>query len=299
MHRTRSRNRVCVYLLLANPTSGNGKGLQVKESTAKSLSAAALDFLDISGTSYESSVLNLRQALTTYKPEAVIVVGGDGMVHLAIQELADSNVPMALIPAGTGNDFARSAGVPIDSPIKALDLVLRTKPTAVDLGKVNGRFFAEVLSTGFDSLVNERANRMRISSKRKYEIAMLLELPLFEPLEYQFEIDGERFAKRAMLIAIANGASYGGGMKVCPDARLDDGIFDLMILEPVSKLELLRVFPRVYKGTHVAHPKVLTMRGKTISVSAPAIAYADGERIGALPIKAEIAPNSLLTWLAS
>jgi diacylglycerol kinase (ATP) len=112
-------------------------------------------------------------------------------------------------------------------------------------------------------------------------------------------LDTQEFSTEAMLIAVANGASYGGGMKVCPDASLTDGFFDVMILEPVSKFEFLRVFPKVFKGTHITHPRVRIERARSVKISAPAVAYADGERIGPLPIKAEIVPNSLLTWIAS
>ena len=99
-----------------------------------------------------------------------------------------------------------------------------------------------------------------------------------------------------MLIAIANGSSYGGGMQVCPGADIEDGLFDLMILAPVSKIEFLKVFPKVFSGTHITHPAVSMMRGKKISVTAEAIAYADGERIGPLPISAEVVPAALRTW---
>jgi diacylglycerol kinase (ATP) len=244
-------------------------------------------------------LVNLRESKKQYQSGVVIVIGGDGMVHLAIQELANSDFAMLLIPGGTGNDFARSAGLSIDKPLDALDRGLREPVQRVDLGRVNGRFFAEILSTGFDSLVNERANRIHWQSKRKYDLAMLLELPLFKPLEYQIQLDSQVFSTEAMLIAVANGASYGGGMKVCPDASLTDGFFDVMILEPVSKFEFLRVFPKVFKGTHITHPRVRIERARSVKISAPAVAYADGERIGPLPIKAEIVPNSLLTWIAS
>ncbi|MFM7623537.1 MAG: diacylglycerol/lipid kinase family protein, partial [Actinomycetota bacterium] len=176
-------------------------------------------------------------------------------------------------------DFARSLGFPLNDPLAALDQGLNSRASRVDLGKVNNRYFAEILSIGFDSLVNERANRIRMKSKRKYDLAMLLELPLFKPLAYEIELDGRRIETEAMLIAIANGASYGGGMKVCPDASLTDGLFDLMILEPVSKFELLRVFPRVFMGTHITHPRVRIERARSVTVKASAIAYADGERI--------------------
>lgn len=286
-------------LLLANPTSGGGKGAKLKDKVIAQLTLLGKEFIDISGTSYESALVNLRESKKRHQGGVVIVIGGDGMVHLAIQELASSNFAMLLIPAGTGNDFARSAGLSIDKPLEALDLGLREPAQRVDLGRVNDRFFAEILSTGFDSLVNERANRIHWQSKRKYDFAMLLELPFFKPLEYQIELDSRKFVTEAMLIAVANGASYGGGMKVCPDASLTDGFFDVMILEPVSKFEFLRVFPKVFKGTHITHPRVRIERARSVKISAPAVAYADGERIGPLPIKAEIAPNSLLTWIAS
>jgi diacylglycerol kinase (ATP) len=286
-------------LLLANPTSGGGKGAKLKVEVMARLKLLGKEFTDISGTSYESALVNLRESKKQFKRGVVIVIGGDGMVHLAIQELANSNFAMLLIPGGTGNDFARSADLSIDEPLEALDRGLRESAQRVDLGRVNGRFFAEILSTGFDSLVNERANRIHWQSKRKYDLAMLLELPLFKPLEYQIQLDSQEFSTEAMLIAVANGASYGGGMKVCPEASLTDGFFDVMILEPVSKFEFLRVFPKVFKGTHITHPRVRIERARSVKISAPAVAYADGERIGPLPIKAEIVPNSLLTWIAS
>lgn len=283
-------------LLLANPSSGGGKGLRVMNQVTKHLSSLGVQFQDISGTSYESAAVNLREAVSMLKAGVVIVVGGDGMVHLAIQELAQKDVALLLIPAGTGNDFARSLGLPLNDPLAVLNQGLNDRASRIDLGKVNNRYFAEILSTGFDSLVNERANRIRMKSKRKYDLAMLLELPLFKPLAYEIELDDRRIETEAMLIAIANGASYGGGMKVCPDASLTDGLFDLMILEPVSKFELLRVFPRVFKGTHITHPRVRIERARSVTVKAPAIAYADGERIGSLPIHASIERDALLTW---
>ncbi len=286
-----------MFLLLANPTSGAGQGRNVIADVIKELKAREISFSDISGSSYESAVLNLRSSLKGTNPEAVIVVGGDGMVHLAIQELAGTDVPLILIPAGTGNDFARTMNLDLDLPVESLSYALTHQPTSIDLGRVNGRYFAEILSTGFDSMVNERANRMRFRSKIKYDLAMLLELPVFKPLEYEISVDGRKMTTPAMLIAVANGISYGGGMKICPNSDIQDGLFDLMILEPVSKIEFLKVFPKVFNGTHITHPKVRILQGKKITINSKAIAYADGERIGQLPITAEIAPGALRTWV--
>lgn len=286
-----------MLLLLANPTSGAGRGGRVKKVILAALKERGLTFRDISGTSYESALANLRNGLSKGLPDAVLVIGGDGMVHLAIQELATTNVPLLLIPAGTGNDFARSLGLDLNAPVETLENALANNASEIDLGRIDGRYFAEILSTGFDSKVNERANRMRMKSKRKYDIAMLQELPVFKPIEYEITVDESAIKTEAMLIAVANGVSYGGGMKICPNSDLSDGLFDLMILEPVSKLEFLKVFPRVFKGTHISHPKVKIMRGKKVSISAKAVAYADGERIGELPISAEVVPGALKTWI--
>ncbi|MFM7351244.1 MAG: diacylglycerol/lipid kinase family protein, partial [Actinomycetota bacterium] len=199
-----------MFLLLANPTSGAGQGRSVTAEVLQELKKREIAFTDISGTSYESAVLNLRSSLKKSNAEAVIVVGGDGMVHLSIQELAGTDVPLILIPAGTGNDFSRTMNLDLDSPVASLNYALTHQPISVDLGRVNGRYFAEILSTGFDSIVNERANRMRIRSKIKYDLAMLLELPIFKPIEYEISVDETRMVTKAMLIAVANGISYGG-----------------------------------------------------------------------------------------
>lgn len=281
--------------LMINPTSGGGRGRRVGEETKSILQKRKIAFTDISGSSYESARSALREAKNQIS--GLIVVGGDGIVHLAIQEIAQSPLPLVVIPAGTGNDFARMMNLPLDDPGSILDRCFENQPVAIDLGKAGDEFFADILSTGFDSVVNERANRMRfIKGQMKYTVAILLELPLFKPIHYHFQVDSQEFRTPAMLIAIANGSSYGGGMQVCPGADIEDGLFDLMILAPVSKIEFLKVFPKVFSGTHITHPAVSMMRGKKISVTAEAIAYADGERIGPLPISAEVVPAALRTW---
>jgi diacylglycerol kinase (ATP) len=162
---------------------------------------------------------------------------------------------------------------------------------------VDSEWFAAILSTGFDSVVNEKANAMVWPrGPQRYNVAMALELPRFTPIEYQITTDTRTFTTEAMLIAIANGRSYGGGMLVCPHAKLHDGLFDVMILRPVSKIEFLKVFPRVFSGSHITHPAVEIFRTKKITLAADAIAYADGERIGPAPVSAECIAGAGLTW---
>ena len=285
-----------MWLVLSNPTSGGGAGQRYRELTLELLKESSIPFRDITSSSYTAAQEELRRSLND-QIKGVIVVGGDGMVHLVVQELASSKIPLALVPAGTGNDFARSLGHNLEKPLENLKVALLSSPEAVDLGVVNDKFFAEILSTGFDSIVNERANNFkRIKGRMKYNIAILLVLSTFKPKTYRFRIDGITFESKAMLIAVSNGQSYGAGMRITPDASINDGQFDVMILGPVSRFEFLRVFPKVFSGKHVSHPAVKILKGKEVDIDSDAIAYADGERIGDLPIRARVAPQSLLTW---
>ena len=132
----------------------------------------------------------------------------------------------------------------------------------------------------------------------KYNAAIAIELPRFKPRHYEITLDDRTISTQAMLIAVSNGRSYGGGMLVCPAADIHDGYFDVMVLHPISKLEFLKVFPRVFKGTHITHPAVEIVRSKSVTIKADAVAYADGERIGLLPIKAQCMPGAMQTWIA-
>jgi len=157
------------------------------------------------------------------------------------------------------------------------------------------RWFVGVLGAGFDSVVNERANTWGWPKGRmRYNLAIARELPVFKPIPYVIEVDGVRHSTQAMLVAVGNGPSYGGGMMVCPDASLDDGLFDIMILNQISTLEFLRVFPKVFSGRHVGHPAVQILRGREVRLEASGIiSYADGERFAPLPMSAQVVPGAL------
>jgi diacylglycerol kinase (ATP) len=229
----------------------------------------------------------------------VIAVGGDGLLHNILQVLVPAQIPLAIIPAGTGNDFVRTLGWSLENFDAQLKAVTTLAPTSIDLGLVDGEWFAAILSTGFDSIVNEKANSMSWpKGPMKYNAAIAIELPRFKPRHYEITLDDRRISTEAMLIAVSNGRSYGGGMLVCPAANISDGLFDVMVLHPVSTVEFIKVFPRVFAGTHVSHPAVEIVRSKSVRIEAKAVAYADGERIGQLPIAAECIPSILKTWVA-
>lgn len=288
-----------MWAIVINPISGRGKGAIFGRRAMDFFDHHGIEYRMISGASAELTSRNLTNFLAQEKEcQGVVAVGGDGLVHLVLQHVANTSVPLAVVPAGTGNDFCRMLGWPLDNVEEILHSIIERASTRVDLGLVDGEWFGAILSTGFDSLVNERANSMKWpKGPSKYNVAIFLELLAFKPRNYEIEIDGQRFSTKAMLIAIGNGCSYGGGMKVCPNADLTDDLLDVMVLSPISKLEFLRVFPKVYAGTHINHRAVKILRGKRVHINSVAIAYADGERIGALPVHTESVPSALLTWL--
>jgi len=285
--------------VVINPVSGSGKGAILGTETAGFFSEKSLPYQIITATSAEKLRENLVDFLDNNvgSVDGVIAVGGDGLVHLVLQMVVPRNIPFSAIPAGTGNDFVRALGWNLDEIRTQLKAVVSEPPTAIDLGLVDSEWFGAVLSTGFDSVVNERANSMKWpKGPNKYNVAIAMELPKFKPLKYTIELDSQVIETEAMLIAVGNGRSYGGGMKVCPDAVLDDGLFDVMVLRPVSKIEFVRVFPTVFSGKHIEHKQVDIYQTKRVSLHAPAIAYADGERIGGLPVRAECIAGAGLSW---
>jgi diacylglycerol kinase (ATP) len=239
--------------------------------------------------------------------QALVVVGGDGMVHLAVNALAGTGIPLGIVPAGTGNDAARCLGLDPRNPAAAVERFLaatKTAPLTVDLGRIDRdgaapTWFICALSAGFDALVNERANRWRWPrGPQRYNVAILRELIGLSPISYSLVVDGARQDRAATLISVSNGTSIGGGMMITPDARNDDGELDLFVVSPVSRLKFLRIFPRVFSGRHVGDPAVSIERVREVWIDSPGVvAYADGERIGALPMRVSADPGALKVWV--
>ena len=286
-----------MWAIAINPTSGHGKGSRYATKVIDYLIANKLEYRTFAASSAKLLMQDLEEFLDSNKCEGVIAVGGDGLAHSVLQVVVPRSIPFACVPAGTGNDIVRAFGWLLDEIDSFLDRVTNSPASRIDLGNVDSEWFAAILSTGFDSVVNERANALAWpKGPQRYNVAIALELPRFAPIEYEITTDTRTFTTKAMLIAVGNGRSYGGGMLVCPQAKLNDGLFDVMILKPVSKIEFLKVFPKVYSGSHITHPQVEIFRTKKISLAAKAIAYADGERIGPAPISAECVKGAGLTW---
>ena len=285
-----------------NPSASFGKSRAVGPAVVQTLRAAGHEVIALTEPDFDELKDAAGRALRD-RPDALVVVGGDGMVSLGVNLLAGTKIPLGIVPSGTGNDMARGLGIPVgntEPAIEALLVALGRPPRVIDAGRVtegDGRttWFACVLSAGFDAVVNERANLMRWPRGRsRYNLALLRELALLKPISYRLTLDGVVSETRAMLVAAGNNVSLGGGMRVVPDAKLDDGLLDVLVVQPLSRTAFLRIFPRVFKGAHLGDPRVSVTRARSIRIEADAvIAYADGERIGPLPIDIEVVPAAL------
>lgn len=289
-----------MWALVINPVSGQGKGATVGTYVAGWLSQRKVAYTIVTGNSSVALTDHLS-AFIEKNPDCtgVIAVGGDGLLHIILQRLVPAQIPFGLIPAGTGNDFVRTLGWDLELVDAQLEAITSTKPSAIDLGLVDGEWFGAILSTGFDSIVNEKANTMKWpKGTMKYNAAIAIELPRFKPRHYEITLDDRSISTEAMLIAVSNGRSYGGGMLVCPNASITDGLFDVMLLHPVSTLEFIKVFPRVFAGSHITHPAVEIVRSRMVRIESKAVAYSDGERVGQLPVTAECIHNAARSWVA-
>ena len=287
--------------VIINPTSGRGKGAAAGRLALATLAEHGIDCVDLSGASMAEAHANGRRAIDELAVDGIVVVGGDGMSHLGVNLCATTTIPLGIVAVGTGNDSARSLGMPIDDAVAGATFIAKrlTATKSIDAIKMHTstgqHWVLGTASAGFDALVNQRANRMSWpKGQRRYEIAMLLELAKFKPLQYRLEVDGQKRNIEAMLCAAANAPAFGGGMLIAPDAVMDDGLMDLFIVHKISRLELVKIFPSVYTGKHVSHPAVEIIRAKNVKIDSGQMpAYADGEAVGRGPLEVQLVAGAL------
>lgn len=285
--------------VLTNPASGHGSARHAAERAVARLQKRGVDVVAIAGTDARHARRLVEGALERGM-DALVVVGGDGIVSLALQVLALGEIPLGIVPAGTGNDHAREFGIPTRDPVAAADVVVDGVVQTIDLGRVKGAdgtdtWFGTVMASGFGSLVTDRTNRMRWPHGRmRYNLAMVAELWRLRLLPFRLTFDGRELATDLTMAEFGNTKSYGGGMLICPDADPTDGLLDVTMVRSASRAKLIRLFPTVFKGTHVNLDEVHTDRARTITVDSPGInAYADGEYVCPLPVEVSAVPAAL------
>ena len=294
-----SRRDIGRVTLLTNPASGHGNAPHAAERAVAQFARRGVDVVEIVGTDAEHARRLLHDALDR-DTDALVIAGGDGVISLALQALARTDIPLGIIPAGTGNDHAREYGLPTSDPEAAADIVADGCTETVDLGRIEGddgdRWFGTVMAAGFDSLVSDRTNRMHWPHGRmRYHLAMLAELSKLRLLPFRLVLDGhEEIVTELTLAAFGNTRSYGGGMLICPKADHCDGQLDITMVHSASRTKLIRLFPTVFRGTHIDLEQVTTARARSIRVESAGInAYADGEFVCPLPVEVSAVPGAL------
>ncbi len=306
--------------VVLNPTSGNGRGRGVREAVFEGLSADGFEVFDLSGPDLATATARARTGLTLGL-DALVVVGGDGMVHAGVNAVSGTGVPLGVVAAGTGNDIARDLGLPVhDVPgslrlvrealaarrdgahgpdgegVRMLDVVGVSRP-----GGVVEHWYLAVLSCGLDAAVNARANELGWpSGNGRYVRAVLAELRRFEPFGYRVTMDGEVWESDGTLVAVANTRLFGGGLRIAPDAAPDDGLLDVVYARGLSRRQLASLFLRLYRGSHIQHPDVFVRRARSVLIepmaelgAVPPLAFADGEPLVPLPVQCDLHPRAV------
>jgi YegS/Rv2252/BmrU family lipid kinase len=284
--------------LVVNPSAGGGRAARALPGVQARLRALGCNV----ETAATRDLAHARELAgeAARAGRVVVTLGGDGIVGCVAGALREvPGAVLGVLPGGRGNDFARVVGIPLDAEA-ACEVIAHGVPRPIDLGATDDRTFIGIASVGFDSDANRIANETpaRLGGL-VYVYGALRALVAWKPATFVVEVDGERVEFTGWSVAAANSKAYGGGMLLAPDASLEDGAFDVVLVAQTSKLHCLRSLPKVFKGTHVRDPTVRVLRGSEIRVQAdrPFVVYADGDPIGELPITMRVLPGALRVLL--
>ena len=301
--------------VVVNPTAGRGKAGRALPKVLRELllGMPGVSLRVHQATSYDEARLRCIDAVESARPgsyggrrDSLIVMGGDGMMHLGLNAAGGTTVPIGVVPAGTGNDFARGVGVPTN-PVAAARVVAAGATVRMDLMQVEGRlaggasrrYVGSVVSTGYDALVNRRANALSMPlGSIAYAYAALAELAGFEPLRYRLVLDGVPRRQTAMLVGVANSVIFGGGMRIAPSYSITDGLLDVTIIHPVSRATLLRLLPAMFDGSFVRDPAVERVKVQRVEIDGDDLyGMADGEALGPVPLTCSAQADALTVYV--
>jgi diacylglycerol kinase (ATP) len=288
------------WTAVANPTAGRGRTRKLLPRLAPILAARGVELHVAMHVDDGRRVASDAFA----RGHGVIACGGDGTVTALARIAADAGAPLAIVPTGAGNDLARHLGLDRRRPLDALALLDEGRIGRIDLGRAEAAggtvaSFTTVANAGFDAEANRWANDVKWAGGTSlYVLAMLRTLAVYRPQPFRVRVDDASWEGDGWLVAIGNSRYYAGGMMITPGAEIDDGLLDVCILGASPTTELLWRFPRVFRGTHVALEKVVTLRGERVEIEAPGAAlplelWASGEHVGPLPANLTLARGAL------
>lgn len=286
-------------VVLRNPTSGRGEGARRWPAIERELHECLGDGLQVVTPSSANDLADQARRLVEEGASSVLVAaGGDGTVNAVMQAVLGSSCALGILPLGTGNDFARTIGVDLGNAVATL---AGNHIETIDVGRWRqgdrSGHFLNVAGCGFDAAVASRINRgvRHLRGRAAYLYAVVATLAAYRPIKLDLSIDGEPLIADAMLCAIANAQSYGAGMRIAPTAELQDGKLDLVVVGALGRAEFLRNIPKVFKGEHLAHPKVMHRCFEKLWLSSepPTPFLVDGELLPEGPVTVEVVPKAL------
>ena len=284
--------------IVVNPRAGGGRRVREVSTLALELMMRSWDVDIVVPEDAEGVREAVRRSLHS-SADCIVIAGGDGTWHHAVQAGAGFDVPFALLPIGTGDDNARSLDIPARAPRLLAERIDSRRSRAIDLGRMECaggiRWLSGIASIGFDSRVNDRANGLGgLPGTLRYLVAAAVELTRLTPSTFSITTDQGTITREAILVAVGNGGFYGGGMAICPDFRMDDGLLDVTIIGPLPRWRFSASLPTVYRGSHVRQREVSTAQTSFITIEADAeLVFADGEPVGATPVTIRSVPEAL------
>ena len=271
--------------LIVNPNAGGGRTEDALEEVTAALSELGLEH-HVERTQSLEHAQELGRAAADLG-EIAVAFGGDGLIGAVADAIKNTQGVLGVLPGGRGNDFVRVLGIPLE-PVPACAVLRDGKVRPLDLGQVGDKTFIGIASCGFDSVANRIANETRIvHGNLVYAYGALRALAGWKPARFEVTVDdGEPLVMTGYTVAAANSGAYGGGMMMAPDASLQDGLLDIVLVGHAPKLRFLRLLPTVFKGEHIKQPNVQVIRGREVRISAdrPFTMYADGDPIAELPV---------------
>lgn len=284
------KNKVC---LLVNPYAAQGLSLRVLKKIEATLTRLKINFETVLAHNISQAQKLAQDAANS--DEYIFVLGGDGTLRIVAEVVQYTEAVVSIIPCGRGNDFARILNIPID-PVAACVALAEGVIKIIDMGEVNRKPYLSICSLGFDSIANEIANRTKfIPGRAIYIYAGLRALMHWQPTTFHVEIDDTSFDHVGYTVAVANSKCYGGGMQLAPNASINDGYLDVVLIGDISKFRMLVNFPRVFRGTHITEPGFRMIRAKHVYIEADSkfTVFADGDPVSPPPANIRVLPNAL------